>query len=550
MTAEEKKEVFKWERKMTIEKDYIVVPVKNGAPKVKYTMGTPDAWKIQFDVELGTTDNHDFIAFNSVTDHRGSTLDVIAESENADAAPFGAISFSDEPVGLEGLYEESGRPLCHFTPRRGWTNDPNGMVYYKGQYHLFFQHNPFGWSWGNMHWGHATSPDMIHWTEHNDAVLIDPLGTAFSGSGVVDWNNTSGLQQGEDAPIVLLYTACGGCVAPPLPSTQCITFSTDAGKTWKKYEGNPVVPHIAGGNRDPKVIRHQATGKWVMALFLDGDYAILTSDNLTEWTEVDRVTVEGATECPDIFELPVDGDASNTKWVFWGASGCHLVGSFDGLKFTAEAKPRQFYCNGGARAGGYAAQTFSDVPAEDGRRIQMAWLQGALDGMPFNQQMTVPVVLTLKTTPDGILMCGEFVKELQSAHGKRLSIDSGDLDSANEMLAGLSGEAFRLKGSFAVDGESVFVLTVGGTELVVDCKAGELKCRDKAALLPDLGGKVDLDVVIDRASIEIISAGGQVYVPLHRPLGDGSALSLAVRSGRPVVESLDVWEIETTWRQR
>jgi fructan beta-fructosidase len=265
--------------------------------------------------------------------------------------------------------------------------------------------------------------------------------------------------------------------------------------------------------------------------------------------EVDRVTVPGATECPDIFELPVDNDSTNTRWVFWGASGCYLIGHFDGVKFAAEGEPRQFYCNGGERCNAYAAQTFSDVPDEDGRRIQIAWLQGALDGMPFNHQMSVPVVLTLKSTADGIRLCAEYVRELETAHGRRIKLDRGVLESANDALAGLNGDAFRLKGEFSVDENSVFALTVGGTELLIDCNAGELTCRDKVAPLPVADGNVALDVLIDRASIEIISAGGQVYMPLYRPLGDGSALSLEVRGGEPSVESLDVWEIESTWRQ-
>ena len=165
-------------------------------------------------------------------------------------------------------YNELHRPQFHFSPRTGWTNDPNGLVFYRGQYHLFFQHNPVSVKWGNMTWGHAVSTDLIHWQEVEDAIHPDELGTAFSGSAVVDWHNTAGLASGDEKAIVAFYTSAGSCVTPPKPFTQSIAYSTDAGRTWQKYAGNPVLGHIRAENRDPKVIWHEPTGRWVMALSL------------------------------------------------------------------------------------------------------------------------------------------------------------------------------------------------------------------------------------------------------------------------------------------
>jgi len=163
-------------------------------------------------------------------------------------------------MGNVNLYHETYRPQFHFTAKKNWLNDPNGLMYYKGEYHLFFQHNPSGIDWGNMTWGHAVSPDMIHWKQLDNAIYPDELGTIFSGSGVVDWSNTAGFKNGNKAVMVCIYTSAGD------PFTQSIAYSNDKGRTWTKYADNPVLGHIVGSNRDPKVIRHVPTEKWIMAL--------------------------------------------------------------------------------------------------------------------------------------------------------------------------------------------------------------------------------------------------------------------------------------------
>ena len=174
------------------------------------------------------------------------------------------------PAKPAKLYDERYRPQFHFSPMKNWTNDPNGMMFYKGEYHLFFQHNPSGKNWGNMTWGHAVSPDMFHWTQLDHAIHPDKLGTIFSGSGVVDEDNTAGFQKGKEKTLVCIFTSAGN------PFTQSIAYSNDRGRTWAKYAGNPVLRHIAGDNRDPKVFWHAASKKWIMALFLDGNtYAFI-----------------------------------------------------------------------------------------------------------------------------------------------------------------------------------------------------------------------------------------------------------------------------------
>src|SRR5579862_8521931 len=219
---------------------------------------------------------------------------------------------------LTPFYSEPSRPQFHFTAKRGWLNDPNGLVYFNGQYHLFFQHNPFEPEWGNMTWGHAVSKDLVRWTQLDDAIEPDKLGTIFSGSAVIDEQNTSGLGANGQAPLVCIYTAAGGTNKASIgkPYTQCLAYSLD-GVTFTKYPGNPVLPHQIVNNRDPKVIWYAPTKQWLMALYLDGHtYGFFGSPDLKSWSKLSEIEVANAAECPDFFELPLDGNGGQKKWVF------------------------------------------------------------------------------------------------------------------------------------------------------------------------------------------------------------------------------------------
>ena len=274
------------------------------------------------------------------------------------------------------LYNETYRPQFHFSSKAGWLNDPNGLVFYKGEYHLFFQHNPKGNKWGNMTWGHAVSPDLLHWTQLPNALEPDKMGTQFSGSAFVDWNNTAGFQTGAASPLIAMYTAAGG-TSPESQGrrfTQCIAYSNDAGRTWTKYRGNPVLDFIAGENRDPKVIWHEPSKKWILALYIDrnGAYGLFSSSDLKQWTSLQELTVPGHGECPDFFPLALDGKQQDLRWVFTTASGHYLVGKFDGTRFSDETGTQAL--DEGANF--YAVQSYSDIPSADGRRIQISWMNG------------------------------------------------------------------------------------------------------------------------------------------------------------------------------
>ena len=266
------------------------------------------------------------------------------------------------------LYRELHRPQFHFSPRENWTNDPHGLVYQDGVWHLFFQHNPEAPVWGNMTWGHAVSDDLMHWRQLEHALYPDEHGDMFTGSAVVDHANTAGFGKGA---LLAFYAAAGSYAEPKRPFTQCLASSVDNGKRWTKYDGNPIVGWIEADNRDPKVVWHAPRRRWIMALYLADDrYCLLSSADAKTWTKFQDLKLEGTTECPDFF--PLRDESGTQRWIFWGAAGVYRVGSFDGSRFTPETGV--LTCEQGTN--GYAAQTWSDAP--DGRRIQISWMAGGV----------------------------------------------------------------------------------------------------------------------------------------------------------------------------
>lgn len=448
---------------------------------------------------------------------------------------------------VAGNYNEPLRPQFHFTARRNWLNDPNGLVFFGGQYHLFFQHNPSGVEWGNMTWGHAVSDDLVHWRQHDDAIEPDALGTIFSGSAVVDWKNTAGFQTGDEPALVAMYTAAGGTspASQGVKFTQCLAYSNDRGQTWNKYDGNPVVPHIAGDNRDPKVIWHEPSQRWVMALYLDkNDFALFNSPDLKKWERIDDLTVPGSIECPDFFELPVVGKPGESKWIFWTANNVYLVGEFDGQDFKPEGEPQRF--EHGANC--FAAQTYSDIPAKDGRRIQIAWMRGGkYPGMPFNQQMTFPTSLTLHETDEGYRLRSQPVVEIESLRGAPFAWN-GELNDAENPLEKLDGKTYELALTIEPADAKRIVLDIRGAELSYDVATQELSFGESKARVPLIDGKLTLRVLVDRASVEAYANDGSVTLSnCFEPSPSKLAYRLSGASAK--VANLTVWPLKSAWRR-
>lgn len=521
-------------REITIDKRYLNLPVKNGAAKRRVRFEVGGETVREFDIELAE-EKPDFWAFAEVSPFRGKKLVIETKLPDGSKA-LEAVTPSDEVAGAADLYREKHRPQFHFTSRRGWLNDPNGLVYAGGEWHLFYQHNPYGWDWGNMHWGHAVSTDLFHWQELPDALHPRRYGDwCFSGSAVVDHNNTSGWRKGKGPLLVCAFTSTG--------RGECIAYSNDRGRTWAEHDGNPVVKH---GGRDPKLIWHAASKKWVMAVYDESgggrDVAFYASPDLKKWEVQSRIA--GFYECPDLFPLPVDGDAKTVKWVLSAADGQYLIGQFDGTKFVKESGKHQVWYGNF-----YAAQTYDSAP--DGRRVQIGWGNGiAFPGQPFNQQMTVPVELTLRSTEDGIRLFAVPVKEIEALHDRKHSWTDLTLKPGANPLAEVKGELFDFGAEFRPGGTEQIIFSVRGVPVVYDVKKGEVNCQGKAApLKPRKDGSVRLQILVDRGSVEVFGNDGQValsagvLVPV-----DNRSLALSAKGGQAKVSELKVSVLKSAWQ--
>ena len=534
-------------RQFHVTRRFLEIPVKNGGPNrvVNVLVGGKSVLRIDTALADGEPD---WWAPMDVGAWIGKDITLQVDKLPEDSAALGAIRPVDTVRDPADLYREPLRGQFHFSPKRGWNNDPNGMVYFAGEYHLFFQHNPYGWPWGNMHWGHAVSRDMVHWEELGDKLVPDAMGPMFSGSAVVDWKNTSGLGKDGKPPIVLIYTAAGD------PTVQCIASSTD-GRTFTKYPGNPVVKQVTGGNRDPKVMWHEPSKSWVMVLYvgLPGNKHTIhffRSPDLRDWT-LASVT-EGVAgsgylfECPDFFELPVDGDASNKKWVLAAADTQYATGTFDGTRFT----PEQTKLTGQRGRGFYAPQTFSDIPSKDGRRIQIGWFQTETKGMSFNQSMTIPLELNLTATPDGPRLTYTPVKELASLRSRSHRFGRSTLEpGGRDPVAKVKAELVELRAEFVPGDASEVVFTVRGAKIIYDARKQEISVLGHTAPAPLRNGRQRLVVYCDRTGLEVFASDGLAYIPMpYQPKPDDLALSLEAKGGAAKITSLEVHELKSAWK--
>ncbi len=531
-------------REVRVEQRYLHLPVENGAPERWVRLVVGGATVREFGIELAQ-DEPDFWVYADISPWHGRLLRL--EVEPGEPGLLAEIRQGESVPNAENLYTERLRPQYHFSSQRGWHNDPNGLMYYDGEYHLFYQHNPYGWSHGNMHWGHAVSTDLVHWRELDEALYPDHLGTCFSGSGVVDELDTAGLQAGKDKALVCIYTSAGGRTpaSADKPFAQSIAYSTDRGRSWTKHLGNPVLEHIVAENRDPKVIWHEGTRQWIMALFLEGnEYALFSSPDLKSWARRQAITLLGASECPDLFPLTVDGDPANQRWVFWGANGTYLVGTFDGERFEAEQEAQRYDWGGDS----YAAQTWSGIPVTDGRCIQTAWLRVDLPGMPFNQCMTFPCELTLRTTPEGIRLFSEPVREIALLRSGTHRWSDQTLAAGPQDYLELDHELLEIRAVLKLGDAHAFGLTVCGIPLRYDVRQGVLSCQGRTAPLAPQDGEIRLQILVDRASIEVFCNDGQIALPLGVLTVDRPKTVAAFsEGGKTQLRYLEVHELDSAW---
>ncbi|MFJ6984769.1 MULTISPECIES: glycoside hydrolase family 32 protein [unclassified Streptomyces] len=443
-------------------------------------------------------------------------------------------------------YSEPQRGQFHFSSRSGWMNDPNGLVFANGEYHFFYQHNPHGLEWDTMHWGHATSPDLVHWTQK--PIALEPgvhPGTLFSGAGVVDRNNTSGLKTGAYDPIVVFSNTDG----------VNVHYSNDNGRTFQSWDKGREVIDIPEESRDPKVFWDQARGRWTLVVWSNrqgnGVY-FYTSPNLRDWTYASRYQASWLFECPDMFPLQLAG---RQRWVLTDASGEYVVGDFDGTSFRTDWTAPQRMDFGATGAGGdfYAAQVFNDAPG--GRVVQMAW-QGGNRGSVWTGNASFPAELALVKTPDGPRITRTPVPELDSlAAGGRTVRDKVIGPATADPFARVKADTYRLTATFDVSGATARRFGFG-LHTRADGSADHTVVYDTAAQTLDgkplapRGGKIALDILVDRGQLEIFADGGRFSYTRNVDF-DSGADSLGLRTfaegGTVTLHKAELTQLSTSW---
>lgn len=434
-----------------------------------------------------------------------------------------SLTLTDKPIrSREGAF----RPRFHFSASRGWINDPNGLCTVGDTYHLFYQHNPASHVWDNMHWGHAVSRDLLHWEERDPALFPDETGAMFSGCAFLDQENRSGLGRDGEPPLLLFYTAFGSTAA------QCLAYSLDGGNSFQKYAGNPILPGCVPGNRDPKVIRHEASDRYIMALYLDKhDYGLFASRNLLDWELLQILTLDDDTECPDFYPLPLDGDASRQKWIFSGASDRYLVGSFDGYAFRAEQPAARLHYGNAS----YAAQTWHNLREGDDRRLRLAWNHSPLPPAPFGGSLNIPCEMTLRTIDGAMRLCCRPVSELASLHREIRREGKPTLPFSLR----LEEQGYDVSLVLSFESEGWIELSVFGLTLRADFGARTLTCLDCSAPLCAREGQARLRVLFDTTGAEIFLDQGQAFLSVGRLL-DYNLDELTLTGRRAVVDDLQI----------
>ncbi len=537
-------------RSITLDARLLNLPVCHGAPKQLVRLEVGGKKVREFEIEFSDEKKPDFYVFLDVTAWKGQ-----AATLRGPAAVIAAIESGDEIKTSVPVYEEQWRPQFHFTSMRGRLNDPNGLLHYDGEHHLFYQLHPYGVKSGSKSWGHAVSRDFLHWEELPIAIHAEDEGMMFSGSGVVDWKNTTGFQTGKEPPLVLIYTATGP------PRDQRLAFSNDRGRTWTKYAGNPVLPEVAHNNRDPKVFWHEPTQRWVMILHCTekgkklppidpkdpnrktGEFVFFTSPDLKQWKR--EGSVIGFAECPDLFPMKIEG-TEKTKWIVHGGLGEYFVGDFDGRYFTRTSD----LLHGPYGSAYYAGQNYSDM--RDGRIVQQGWAKmgdNFFPGMPFAQMMNIPCEITLRNTGRGPRLVWQPVREIETLRAKHHAIATSVLNTQSDPLRDVQTPFFDLHAVIDVGTATEITLDLRGTPFVIDVKKQKLTSGKVSMPMPIREGRIDLRLLSDHSLIEIFTDHGFKFGAFqHMPNPDARiAPKLTASGGEAKIVSLDVRELKSVW---
>jgi fructan beta-fructosidase len=542
--------LFAESRTIQITKPYLNLPISRASKMQVFDLKVDGLTAREIPAQLAET-TPDYWVFLDVSEFKGKTITLTGLASDA---ALNRIEASDNIHDAASIYREPNRPQVHFSTKRGWSNDVNGPIFYHGQYHLFWQAFPFGdtWDTGFMYWGHATSKDLLHWHELAPALMVDSLGSPWSGSSFIDHNNTAGW--GKDA-LILAYTAFDRHTQKQV---QALAYSTDNAATFTRFSGNPILDtNTEVGSvdtRDPHVFWYQPTQRWVMVLFEKDGLSIFNSTDLKSWTR--KSHFKGLYECPDLFELPIQtidpidpiaGNPLRTKWILHGGSSTYFIGAFDGERFTAES-PELHYAEGKNLHGEdtlYAAQSFAEMPGHS--RVQMAWGRIQPDQMPFNQIMLFPTEFKLVTTAAGLRMQASPIAELSHLHRKPNTLASPTLAQANHAIERASDRANPETGPVEIQLD--FTLA-SDNDLTLNFEGNPL-----ATIHPsDLEGKPgSLRILLDKGVAEIFLNQGTRYIVRELPTTPrdpqttSGGLTLKPGSGSASIANLKIYPLDSIW---
>ena len=553
---------------------YLLLPVQDDAPEAKVGVISGNTQVgVMANVRLARERVDYYVPF-SLAGFEGKDVKIDIQGMPAEAVCWKNMKLSDT---FDLSNKEKHRPLYHHTPAYGWMNDPNGMFYKDGVWHLCFQHNPYGSVWGNLSWGHSTSTDLVHWKYEGDPVMPDAWGLIFSGSAVVDKDNTAGF--GRDA-IVAFYTS-----AKPTPwgdnQMQCMAYSTDGGKTFTKYANNPVLTSTERDFRDPKVFWYAPGKHWVMMLAVGQEMQIYSSANLKDWKYESSFGAKqgahgGVWECPDLVELPVEG-TKEKRWVlicninpggpFGGSATQYFVGTFDGKKFTNQYPTKTKWMDYGKDH--YATVTFSNAPG--GRCVAMGWMSNwqyaaIVPTKQYRSANTIARDLSLYRQGGDLLLRCAPSKEIEAARQAKNSLkkfDVKDAYSIENLLDGNEG-AYEIELEIKNNGAEKMVFTlqnakgesvlmyydVATRQFVMDrSDSGETSfSRDFPAMTvaptPDVND-VKLRLFVDRSSIEAFGDGGKfVMTNLVFPSEPYNSMKFESVRGSFTVKEMNVYKLK------
>lgn len=427
---------------LDVTEDYLLLPIQDDAPEGKICVVKDNEQKgTLMNVRLARERVDSYVPF-ALSAYKGQHISIEIQGVPETALCWKELKLSGS---FDMVNKERFRPVYHHTPAYGWMNDPNGMFYKDGVYHLYFQYNPYGAVWGNMHWGHSTSTDLMHWKFEGCAIVPDAWGAIFSGSCVVDHENTAGF--GKEA-VVAFYTSAKSTPWGDI-QMQSMAYSLDNGKTFTKYEGNPILTSSEKDFRDPKVFWYAPGKHWIMILAVGQHMEIYSSVNLKEWKkESEFGAMQGAHggvwECPDLVEIPVEGTREK-KWVlicnlnpggpFGGSAAQYFVGSFDGKKFVNESPTQTKWMDWGKD--NYATVTWNNAP--DGRCIALGWMSNwqYANNVPTRQYRSANTLardLTLYREGQELYLKSTPSSEVKKARGKKVSIPSFKVSEKHEMV--------------------------------------------------------------------------------------------------------------------